>query len=227
MQPYLFPYIGYFQLIKAADKFVIFDDVNFINKGWINRNNILVNGKAHLFTLPLEKSGQNRLIKDIGILQNTDWKTKFLKTIDLNYRSAPYFKEINDLVSEIIGSNEKNISKYIFFSLEKINEYLDINTKIIESSSVYLNDNFKQQERIIDICIKEKADYYINPTGGMELYSKEEFKSKGIILNFIKSKKIEYKQFENTFVDSLSMIDVLMFNSKNRVREFLNEYELI
>lgn len=227
MQPYLFPYIGYFQLINAADKFVILDDVNFINRGWINRNNILVNGKAHLFTLPLENSGQNRQIKDIEILQNTDRKKKFLKTIDLSYRNAPYFKEINNLVSEIILFDEKNISKYICFSLVKLNEYLDIKTEIVESSSVYLNDSMKNQERIIDICKKENAHHYINPIGGKELYSKELFKSNGITLNFIKSKKIEYKQFENMFVDSLSIIDVLMFNPKDKVRQYLNEYELI
>ena len=226
MQPYLFPYIGYFQLINAVDRFVIFDDVNFINKGWLNRNYVLVNGKANLFTVPLQDSSQNKLIKDILISEDRDWRSKFLKTIELNYRRAPFFNEIFELIRDTIQNSGDNISKFIYSGLRRINVHLGINTTIIESSSLYLNNGIKQQHRIIDICKKENADRYINLPGGKELYSKEIFNANNIDLKFIESGEIRYKQFDNSFVKSLSIIDVMMFNSKERVNEFLNDYQL-
>lgn len=227
MQPYIFPYIGYFQLINAADKFVIYDDVNFIKKGWINRNKILVNGKANLFTIPLRKSSQNKLIKEIEISLTLHWKPKFLKTVESSYCKAPYFKDTFGIISSVIQNSELNISKFILNSLKSICNYLDIRTHIIESSAIYNNPNLKNQNKIIDICLKENADNYINPIGGLEIYSKQLFEDQGIKINFLKTKPIQYAQFDNNFIDSLSIIDVLMFNSKDRVKEILNEYELL
>jgi hypothetical protein len=226
MQPYLFPYIGYFQLLNAADKFVILDDVNFIKKGWINRNKILVNNEPAYFTIPLVKSSQNKLIKDIAISYENNWQEKFLKTIERSYSKAPFFEVAYNLISKIILRDENKISDLIYFSLMDIKEYLCLKTDIVKSSGVYNNSEFKGEERIIDICLKENSEYYVNPIGGIELYSKNSFSEKGICLNFIKTNKIEYQQFGNEFFDSLSIIDVLMFNHKEKVLEFLNEYEI-
>ena len=227
MQPYLFPYTGYFQLMNAVDRFVIYDDVNFIKKGWINRNNILVNNEKYMFTLPLVKSGQNRLIKDIQIAKSASWENKFLKTIETSYKKAVNFDEAFALVSGIIKFPASIISEYIYNSLSKINKYLDINTEIVESSSVYSNSFLKGQDRITDICRKENASEYYNLAGGVDLYSEDRFRSEGILLKFIKSKKVTYRQFDDTYVESLSIIDVLMFNKKEKVRELLTEYELL
>lgn len=226
MQPYLFPYIGYFQLINAVDKFVIYDDVNFINKGWINRNKILVNDKENTFTIPLLKSSQNKLICDLKI-SNNNWKPKFLKTITHSYKKAPYYREVYGIISEIVNSEETRLSRYIFKSLIEIKKYLDIKTEFVDSSSIYNNSHLKHWERIIDICIKEDSNHYINPIGGIELYRREIFSSNGIEINFLKSNEPHYKQFNNDFVNSLSIIDVLMFNSKSQVKNYLNEYVLI
>jgi hypothetical protein len=226
MQPYIFPYLGYFQLINLADKFVIYDDVNFIKGGWINRNKILINNEAGFFTIPLKQSSPNKLIREIEISMRLNWKKKYLKTIDQNYRKAPHFNEVFELISGIIEQSEVNISKFIYFSLMRITEYLGIKTEIIESSTIYSNSDIERQNRLIDICKKENAEKYINPIGGKELYSKEYFNSHGIKLIFIKQKRIEYKQFENDFIDSLSIIDIMMFNSKNKIREYLKEFEL-
>jgi len=229
MQPYFFAYIGYFQLLYAADKFIILDDVNFINKGWINRNNILINNKPGLFSIPLVKSSQNKLIKDIDISydNNSHRQKKFLKTIERSYSKAPYYKEISDILSKLILSNEIKISGLIYKSLIEIKIYLGFETDIIESSEVYSNSELKGEERILDICRRENATQYLNLSGGIELYSKDSFDNKNIKLNFIRTKNIIYKQFTNEFTDSLSMIDVLMFNSKDKIREYLYEYELI
>ncbi len=227
MQPYIFPYIGYFQLINSSNKFVIYDDVNFIKKGWINRNRILVNGKANLFSIPLEKSSQNKLINETVISDNAIWKHKFLRTIELAYSKAPFFDDVFKLISDVIRNEEINISKFIFKSLNLICNYLEIKTEIVASSSVYNNSGFKNQFRIIDICRKENASLYINPVGGTELYSRDLFRKNEIEIKFLKSKPAVYKQFDDNFIDSLSVIDVLMFNSKENVKELLNEYELL
>ena len=227
MQPYIFPYIGYFQLINAVDKFVILDDVNFINKGWINRNNILVNGKANLFTIPLKEASQNKLINEIDISSEAKWKTKLLKSIELSYKKAPNFLDIFFLVEDIIKSENYKISDLIVNSLKQIIKYLDIKTEIVSTSSIYANNGLKAQDRIIDICIKENASEYINPIGGIELYNIEEFKKNQIELNFLKSNSITYHQYKFDFVPWLSIIDVMMFNSLDQTKQILNQYELI
>jgi len=227
MQPYLFPYIGYFQLIKAVDKFVVLDDVNYINKGWINRNNILVNGKSNMFTVPLKEASQNKLINEIEISSDLKWKEKLLKTIEQSYKKSPYYNLISPVIIEIINHDNKNLSEFICFSLNKINEYLGIDTLVIPSSSIYNNRDLKAQNKIIDICLKESADTYVNPIGGIELYDKSEFEKKKLTLFFIKSNDIQYKQFNNDFVPWLSIIDVLMFNSKEQINSYLDDYKFI
>lgn len=226
MQPYLFPYIGYFQLISSVDKFVIYDDVHFINKGWINRNNILVNNEKHLFTLPLKKSGQNKLIKDIEIHEPGEWKIKFLKTIETSYKHSDHFESAFKLISEIMNSNDVSVSSFNVFCLKIINRYLDIKTEIVETSGVYNNSDLRSQDRILDICFKENATGYFNLPGGADLYSHEIFNSKGIDLKFLMPDNFTYRQFDDHFTDSLSIIDVLMFNSRDRVKELLNKYVL-
>ena len=227
MQPYIFPYIGYFQLINAVDKFVIYDDVNFINRGWINRNRILVNGKDSLFTIPLKDASQNKLINEIDVNWDAAWKNKFLKTIEQSYKKAPFYKEGLEIIEKTLNVEDLNTSTVIFNNLKVICEYLDITTELIPSSAIYQNTDLKAQERILDICLQEKANHYINPIGGLELYDKSYFESKSLKLNFIKAKPVIYKQFKNDFVPWLSMIDVLMFNSKETIQGFLNEYELV
>ena len=227
MQPYLFPYIGYFQLVNAVDKFVILDDVNFISRGWINRNRILVNNQPHLFTVPLKQASQNRRIMDIEVSDEMGWKRKFLTMIEMNYRRAPFFNETYLLLENLFLQEEKFISKLIARSIFEIMSFLDVKTDLVESSAVYANGHIRSQDKILDICKKEKASQYINPIGGVELYSKERFIENGMTLNFIKTNEIAYRQFGNEFVPWLSMIDVLMFNSKDTVSKFINDYSLI
>jgi hypothetical protein len=227
MQPYFLPYIGYFQLINAVDEFVLYDDVNYIKKGWINRNNLLVGGKASLFTIPLKEASQNKLINEIEISQEGNWQNKLLKTVEQSYKKAPYFDDFFPILTQIINYEEENISKYIHYSIVQICGHLEIATTIIPSSSVFNNVELKAQNRIIDICKKKHATQYINPIGGTELYQKENFDKENIMLNFIKTKPIQYAQFSNEFVPYLSIIDLIMFNDKATIKKLLNEFELI
>ena len=227
MQPYFLPYIGYFQLMNAVDKFVVLDDVNYINKGWINRNNILVNGKANLFAIPLKEASQNKLINEISVVDEAKWRTKLLKTIELSYKKAPFFAIVYPMIEEIINSGNSKISDLNYYSLVRINNYLDLNTEIVSTSSIYKNSDLKAEKRIIDICLKEHASIYINPIGGTEIYDKNSFTDKKLELFFIKSKEIKYIQFNNDFVPWLSIIDVMMFNSLETIKSFLEQYTLV
>ena len=228
MQPYLFPYIGYFQMIKAVDKFIFYDDVNFIKQGWINRNKILVNKKEFLFTVPLQKANSFCLIKDTLINEKLydGWKIKFQQTINQNYKKAPYFDVIVNLIHQVLDQGCKTISELAIISTVVISKYLKLETEFIISSEKYHNQEFDRLERLLDICKIENATQYINAVGGQELYKKEDFLAEEIKLNFIKSNFIQYKQFENDFVPWLSVIDVLMFNSVSDIHVMLDKYNL-
>lgn len=227
MQPYFMPYIGYLQLMNAVDKFVLYDDVNYINKGWINRNRILVNGQEYLFTIPLKEASQNKLINEIYLSNDPKWKGKLLKTIEQGYKKAPFYLTAFEVTEKIINFDAEKLSDWIAAGFGVLADHLSIKTEIVPSSAIYQNTHLKAQERILDICLQEKAQHYINPIGGMELYDKSVFEEKGIRLNFIKSKPVVYPQFKNEFVPWLSILDILMFNEVVDIQHFLNEYELV
>ena len=227
MQPYIFPYIGYFQLLNAVDKFVIYDDVTFIKQGWINRNNILLNGKAYLFTVPLVNVSSNVTICNTQIANKKRWEEKFIKTMQQAYKKAPYYANVIDMIHDIISIKSDSIGDLATNSIKTVAEFIGIDTQIQYTSSMYNNNFLSSQERVLDICKAENADRYINAAGGQNLYSKQDFKSKGIELNFIKSGFITYQQFGESFISSLSVIDVIMFNDPKTILNFTNQYEMI
>lgn len=229
MQPYIFPYMGYFQMIHAVDKFVFYDDVNFIKRGWINRNRILVNKKDCLFTVPLKKASQHNLINESFINNDmySSWRTKFLETLQQNYKKSPCFNQVFPIIESILGTHVQVISDLAMTSILQISAYIGIQTEFIVSSQAYQNQSLNRSERLINICKQEGANHYINAIGGVELYQKDEFKKHGIQLNFIKSLPIQYKQFNNEFVPWLSIIDVMMFNKRESIISLLDEYELL
>ena len=225
MQPYFLPYIGYFQLLKAVDKYVIYDDVNFIKRGWINRNSILLNGKSFLFTLTLLEASQNKLINEIYV---SDESSKLLKTINNAYKKAPYFSSVYSIIEKIFAFENKNLARYVGNSIIQIADYLGLDTEIVYSSDIREKDaSLKAQDKILNICEVMGASQYFNAIGGRDLYSIDHFSNLNIKLNFIKTQPIEYKQFNNPFVPNLSILDVLMFNSVEQIGEMLGQYELI
>ena len=226
MQPYFFPYLGYWQLINAVDTYVVYDDVAYIKGGWINRNNILINGKPSLVTLPLESSSSFKNIKDINITSNKKQIDKIIKSIKMAYAKAPYYEEVMQLIENLI-TNSRNIAELNYKSILDINNYLNINTEIILSSTINKDNSLRAQDKVIHINKILGSDIYINAIGGQELYDKDEFKKEGIELKFLKMGDIKYQQFKNDFVPNLSIIDILMFNSPDAIKEMLNEYELL
>ena len=228
MQPYFLPYVGYFQLINAVDVFVVYDNIEFTKKGWINRNRILVNGKDDYFTLPLKKDSDflninQRILAETCIKD----KAKIIGKITELYKNAPQYNEVFPLIEAVFNTKEKNLFDFIFHSLKTICGYLEIKTEIVISSSIKIDHSLKSQDKIIALCKYLEATHYLNPIGGIELYSKEIFKINDLQLNFLKSNTIEYQQFDNDFSPWLSIIDVLFFNSKEKVQEYLNQYTIL
>lgn len=226
MQPYFLPYIGYWQLINTVDVFVIYDNIQYTKKGWINRNRFLQNGHDELFSISLKNDS---VFLNVGErFLSLDYKrNKLIAMFQGAYSKAPKKNEILPFIGEIINCQEKNLFKYIYNSIVRICEYLEIKTKIVISSSVDIDHSLKAENKVLAICKALCAETYVNPIGGIELYSKDIFKEHGVKLQFIKSKPVEYKQFNNEFVPWLSILDVLMFNDKETVKHYLNEFELI
>lgn len=227
MQPYFFPYIGYFQLIQAVEKFIIYDDVGFIKRGWINRNNILINGKENLITIPCRNASQNKLINEINHGLSSKNRKKLLNKIQFAYGKAPFFDTIFPIVQEVILCKKDKISDLAFLSITAVCSYLEIETKFKKSSKTYKNSRLDKAGRLINITKQEHAENYINPIGGTELYDKETFKKEGVNLFFLKPEELSYTQFGNQFVPWLSIIDVMMFNSVEEIHGMLQKYRLI
>lgn len=227
MQPYFFPYIGYFQLISAVDVFVIYDNLKYTKKGWINRNRIISNGKELLFSIPLKKDSDYLKINERQISTDFD-KEKFQRIISENYKKSENFDDIYMLVNKILSNNTNNLFDFIFNSILEVCSYLNLDTKVIKSSTLLVDRDFKGQEMVLAICKQLEAKTYINPIGGTELYSKEVFLENNIELFFLKAQAKEYQQHSNEFIPFLSIIDLLMMNSREKIIEMINcDYELI
>ncbi len=223
MQPYLFPYIGYWELIHSVDIFAIFDDVNFIKRGYINRNSILVNGAPHQFTLELKGASQNKLIKEITIGEN---RPRILKTILHAYKKAPYFDITFPMVEEILSHNEPGLARFIGNSIFRICRHLKIDTKIIYTSEIGAPETLKGADRIIGITKTLGGTVYINLPGGRNLYSKEKFESAGLQLGFLVPGEVAYTQFDEKFTPNLSILDLLMFNSPDELFKIIRGYDI-
>ncbi len=243
MQPYFFPYIGYFQLINAVDKFILYGKVNFIKKGYINRNSILNSDhrSSYPINVPVKNQSSNKLIDQIEIDQGLQWRNHLLKVITNTYRRAPYFDQAYPIIEKVLFYNARSIHQFNSNAVIELSKFMGINTTITYNEHYFLtlenslnsivNENLdviKKTRRIFSFCEFERASHYINPIGGKELYERELFNAKGIKLNFLKTDVKSYKQFKpESFVPNLSIIDVLMFNSIKDIKALLNQFILI
>lgn len=224
MQPYLFPYLGYFQLIRSADAFVVYDDVNYIKGGWINRNYILAQGNKLLITLLLQGASPNQLINQVVVGGRRE---KLLETLRHCYGKAPYFPAVFPLIEEIIMQQEKNLARFLDHGLRRICEYLGLHPQWHLSSALNKDNELRGQEKVLAICDELKATHYINVPGGKELYGREDFECRGMQLSFIQPHSVEYRQFGKIYVPNLSIIDVMMFNDQAQCAKMLEEYDLV
>lgn len=224
MQPYLFPYLGYYQLVNCADVFVLYDDVAFIKKGYINRNSILMNGESSRVTIPVPGASQNKLIKELAYTADV---TKVLKTFNHSYASAPFFDDVFPIVERVLTHPDRDITTICQLGIAEVFQYLGISKKIIRSSELDYDRDLSAADRLIAICEQFEASDYVNSIGGRKLYSKDYFAERGKQLSFLKMGDVAYGQGKNQFVPYLSMIDVLMWCDKQHARELLHEHTLV
>lgn len=226
MQPYFFPYIGYFQLIAAADRFVVYDNIKYTKKGWINRNRILSNGREVKFSLPIKGGSDSLHIVDRELASDFS-RQKLLNQFHEAYRSAPCFAQLFPLVESMVNFEAANLFDFLMQSIAEICRHLGIDTDLVISSAIPIDHDLRSQDRVLAICSAMQATTYINPIGGLDLYSADSFSARGIDLRFLRSRWIEYSQHSDNFVPWLSIIDVLMFNNKDEVKDMLFLADLV
>jgi len=222
MQPYLFPYLGYFQLIRAVDAFVVYDDVNYIKGGWINRNSILASGDKQLITLPLQGASPNKLINQVEV----GGSHNIQQSLRHSYGKAPYFDTVYPMLEDILAQTEKNLARFLDFQLRRICDHLGLHPRWHISSALAKDNGLRGQDKVLSICEELGATHYINVPGGKALYDQPSFTARGLQLSFIQPRAVSYRQFGSGFVPSLSIIDVMMFNGVEGTRKLLEDYDL-
>ena len=221
MQPYFFPYMGYFQLINAVDLYVNLDHVSFMKRSYMVRNTLKNNTPINV---PVSQGSQNKSCTEIKVLVDDKWFNKFKRTLEVLYKKEPYY---NQVINEIIIPWEENvltlpriasISEFNFASIYQICKYFNSETRFYSSGGI---TDKKKNEGLQEITKYFKGDIYINAIGGQKLYNKEDFASQGIELKFI--------QMGNIDVDMpyMSMLDLLFRYDKNHLKNELNNYTLI
>lgn len=246
------PYLGYFQAIAAVDKYILYDNLAYIVNGWVNKNRIRErNHPPTWLIVPIKQKSSFALIRDTRIDNSQPWQRKMLIQIRQGYSRAAFFKEVFPLFEEILTRKYETISELNAYSVKKICEFMEIRTEIVSDSCLYqsVEDGLallekgdysafpamtktypiKKVARVIALCDFEGADHFVNAIGGTELYSKEEFATYGIKLDFIKMHDIMYSQnsSDDSFEPHMSIIDVLMHNGKEGTKQLLKEYTLV
>lgn len=227
MQPYFFPYLGYWQLLAAVDTFVILDDVNYINRGWINRNRIAINGEPSWLTVPLQGASQNKYICDIDIASDDGWKKRLQRTLATAYAKAPQSANVLALFEQWLAQADGDLSAALHRSITQVAESLDIKTTIIPSSRIYPKGDLKGADRILDICRREGASVYVNPPGGKELYDAAMFREAGIELLFLQP-DLHQDELRSGASDGsvLSILDSMMHNSEGELAGAVKRFGL-
>lgn len=221
MQPYFMPYLGYWQLLAAVDRFVVLDDVAFIQRGWVNRNRILVNGESHLFTLPLRSASQNRRINELELAVDASWLRRFRSTLRQSYQRAPYFEETSALLDPILNKCSDLLLPLLLDSIHAVAGHLEIGTSLALASALDPDRRNHGQERILDLCRRENATAYYNLPGGKALYDSEAFQRAGILLRFVEPEQARYPQSSGQWTPWLSIIDVMMHLGRAGTRRML------
>lgn len=221
MQPYLFAYLGYFQLVAAVDRFVFYDDVAFIRNGWINRNRWLLGGEIRYFTIPLRDASSFRQIREVQVAQAGPWRRKLLASLRQQYGRAEHYEAVSQIVERVIATGESGIGALAKASVRACAQYLGLPAEFVDSSAGYGNAHLRGPARVLDICRREGATEYVNLPAGRALYDAQDFQRQGVALRILEPVPLRYRQGVEPFVADLSIIDVLMHNSARSVRRAL------
>ena len=230
MQPYFFPYIGYFDLINHVDIFVFYDVVQYPKQGWVNRNRILHQTRGwEYITVPMEKSSFTNSyrtpITDIRISESVDWRSDLQNKISRYEEHAPYYEEARRILDEILRPDHTHISQLNIHCLQTLGGQLDLDVdfQVASQLDIKFSDKMNAQQKVLLICEQLGADIYINLPGGRDLYEADAFLEQGIDLQFLRTTELQYPTNGFEFEPNLSLIDVLMWNSCEKIKCFLKK----
>ncbi len=228
MQPYFFPYLGYYQLVSNTNIFIFYNDVNFVERGWINRNYILMNKQKGLITIPLKKASSNKKINEIEILSDKKIFNKILRTIELNYSSAPNFKQGFVILKEIFDKGSNTIDQLAITSIDSVFKYLDLPFDYELSSNIDYDRTSTKVDKIVEISKNYNVDTIYFPPGSTSLYSDRDFSRRGLKSKVIHPVFKEYSQRlpNDQFIPGLSMLDLIMNNDKNKLLGMLQSFKV-
>jgi hypothetical protein len=230
MQPYFFPYIGYFMLFGAVDKYVFFDTPQYERRGWMNRNRIFnIKEQFTYIKVPIEKSPQDTPLNKIIINDNEDWRGKIISQLVIYKKIAPFYYKTVSFVKNALDADIKCLSDLNIHTIKKTLEYLDLNipTDVFSETEIQLPDNVNNDEYSLLISKALGADRYINAIGGLEFFDRSKFSNMGIDISFLKPRLTTYEQIPGRVEPGLSIIDVMMYNSPEKIRKMITDYELV
>lgn len=227
MQPYFFPYIGYFQLMKSVDVFVCYDDVQFMKGGWINRNRILRDGNPAYWTFPVHHDDFRIEINRRRYDASPKNIRSLIGKLEGAYRHAPNYKKTIEFIASGFSDMDPAVSRFNQASLREVGRRLGIDCRLVASSEIEHDRSLKGQDRVLAICEVLGAKRYVNAIGGVGLYDAEAFSRRGMELRFIRPRATTYRQWGEGFVPFLSIVDVLMFNSEADASAMLSDVELV
>lgn len=217
MQPYFFPYIGYFQLIHCVDTYVNLDHVSFMKRSYMTRN-VLKNNTP--INVNVWGASQNKKCNEIYVNFENNYISNFLKKLENLYsKESNYDIILNDIILPEFINREVTISELNLNLIKRICNYLDIQTKIINTSNGFTT--LKKEKGLKSIIKQIGSNVYINAIGGQSLYNKEDFKNDNIELNFIKMGNVD---FDNK---NSSILDLLFRYDKSHIQKQIVNYKLI
>lgn len=225
-QPYFFPYLGLFQLIHATDRLIVFDTVKYRKRSWMNRNRILHPNKSfNYITMPVKRKPENTAICDIEIVGGDGWKEKILGQFSVYAKRAPHYREVRDLITDCFSVKETMYAPLCLEYMSKICEYLrlDFQYDFFSVMDVEIKKVKEPGEWSFYICKELKAKRYLNMPAGVSIFNENLFSENGIELLFLDPRLRSYQQFNKDFSSHLSILDVLMWNSIEEVREMIVE----
>ncbi len=223
MQPTYFPWLGYFNLIKQSDIFVLYDTVQLTKRSWQVRNKIKSNNKELYLTIPICKTDHrdDLLINQAEISYNIDWVSKHLNSIKHSYLKTPYFNEIYPILENILLSKPQYLTDITISLILEFTKMLDINTEIILSNNIKYTG--KKDKALVSICKELKADNYLSVKGSMEyiLEGKNLFEINNINLLWHKYTHPVYKQINGDFISHMGIIDALFNIGPEKVKNLI------
>ena len=230
MQPYFFPYLGHFDLINLVDEWIVFDTPQYMRHHWVNRNRVLhPNAGWQYITVPLRKHPQDTPINQVQIAMENDWRNRILRQLEHYRREAPYYKQVAGFLEECFSEASPNLSETNILTLRKTCQRLGISTPfhVFSQMDLALTEDVEGPgDWALNISRVVGASEYVNPPGGAALFNESKFTADNIKLTIQAFMNMIYPCGPYQFEPGLSVLDVMMWNSPEQIKQYLDTCHL-